>query len=266
MKRLAILAALGVQALPVLTPTPDVHLATGVLAVRALERPIAGISVAVQRTGQPSSPHVLREFGFADTRRQSPVTSNTVFHVASVSKYITAVLTLALVEQGRLALDDDITKYVSEAPTQGRRVTIRQLLNHTSGLFNYTALSDAAENERKDLSHADVLALIKDKPFDFEPGTSWRYSNTGFYLVGMAVERVMGQPYAAVLRDQMFGPFRMSSSSLCTTRDTVTDLRRRTRCPRGCAHRHRTDDLDAALCRRRCLLDGPQPGFVGKRA
>jgi D-alanyl-D-alanine carboxypeptidase len=113
---------------------------------------------------------------------------------------------------------------VSEAPTQGRRVTIRQLLNHTSGLFNYTALADAAANEKKELSHVDLLALIKDKPLDFEPGTSWRYSNTGFYLAGMAVERLTGQPYAAILRDQLFLPFGMKSSSLCTTHEPVTDL------------------------------------------
>ena len=225
MKRLAILAALGLQAVPALTPTPDVHLATGVLAARALERPIAGISVAVGRTGGfMMTPHVIRGFGFADVARQAPISSNTVFHVASVSKYITAALALRLVEQGRLALDDDITKYVSEAPTQGRRVTIRQLLNHTSGLFSYTALADAAANEGKELSHADVLALIKDKPLDFEPGTSWRYSNTGFYLVGMAVERRTGQPYAALLRDELFGPLSMRSSSLCTARDTVPNL------------------------------------------
>ena len=106
-------------------------------------------------------------------------------------------MVLQLVDEGKLRLDDDVTKYVPEAPTLGHHVTVRQLLNHTSGIYSFTSLPDAANNERLELTHEQVLGLIKDKPFDFEPGTRWRYDNSAFYLAGMAVERVTKQEYGA---------------------------------------------------------------------
>jgi CubicO group peptidase (beta-lactamase class C family) len=109
---------------------------------------------------------------------------------------LTAVV-LQLVDERKIDLDDDVTKYVPEAPTHGHRVTVRQLLNHTSGIYSFTSLPEAEANERLDLNHEQVLALFKDKPFDFEPGTSWRYDNSGFYLAGMVVERVTKHEYGA---------------------------------------------------------------------
>ncbi len=217
-------AAAGRQRqLPSVEAVPDLHLVVSVIAKRALERPIAGLSIAVARNGTIVD---SRGFGFADVERKVAVGPATIFHAASVSKYIEAAVVLQLAEQGKLSLDDDITKYVAEAPTGGRRVTIRQLLSHTSGLFNFTSLPDAAANEARDLSHAQVLDLVRDRPADFAPGTGWRYSNTGFYLAGMAVERVTGMTYAAYLRERVFGPLGMASSSLCTVHDTVPDLAR----------------------------------------
>jgi D-alanyl-D-alanine carboxypeptidase len=213
----------SLQVVQPLKPAPDVHVAAGVLAARALERPIAGIAVAVGRIGSVS-PSVARGFGFADVDRKVPITPNAVFHIASVSKNIEAAVVLKLVEEGRLSLDEDITKYVAEAPTQGKRVTVRQLLNHTSGIHSFTSIPDAEANESREMSHAEVLALVKDQPFDFEPGTSWRYSNTGFYLVGMAIERVTGMPYAEYVRERVFRPLGMYWTSLCTARDTVPGL------------------------------------------
>src|SRR5215831_16634345 len=209
--------------LPVIEPAPDVHLVINVLAKRALERPIAGLSIAVARDGLIVD---SRGFGLADIDGHVAAGRTTIFHAASVSKYIEAAVVLQLAEQGRLSLDDDITKYVAEAPTGGRRVTIRQLLTHTSGLYNFTSLPDADANEARDLSHAQVLDLIKDRPADFAPGTSWRYSNTGFYLASMAVERVTGMTYAAYLRERVFAPLGMTSSSLCTVHDAVPNLAR----------------------------------------
>jgi hypothetical protein len=85
---------------------------------------------------------------------------------------------LQLVDEGKLRLDDDVTKYVPEAPTLGHHVTVRQLLNHTLGIYSFTSLPDTANNDRFELTHDQVLGLIKDKPFDFEPGTRWRYDNS----------------------------------------------------------------------------------------
>jgi D-alanyl-D-alanine carboxypeptidase len=191
------------------------------IAKRALSRPAAGISVAVALDGRTV---VARGYGLANLPDSVPVTAGTVFHIASVSKNILAAVMLRLVDEGRLRLDDDVVKWVPEAPTAGHRVTVRQLLNHTSGIASFTSLPDAAENERRDLSQAQVLGLIRDKPFDFEPGTRWRYDNSAFYLAGMVVERVTGQTYGTYVREHVFEPLGMSSTSLCDARRVVAHL------------------------------------------
>src|SRR6266513_5163194 len=155
------------------------------LARKMLSRPLAGISVAVARDGRVA---FVRGYGMANLEHAVAVTPETVFHIASISKNILAAVVLQLVDAGKLQLDDDVTKYVPEAPTHGHHVTVRQLLNHTSGIYSFKSLPDAANNERLELTHDQVLGLIKDKPFDFEPGTRWRYDNSAFYLAGMVVE------------------------------------------------------------------------------
>ena len=164
------------------------------VAKQLLSRHTAGVSIAVAREGRLI---LARGYGMANVEHSVAVTPETVFHIASISKNILAAVVLQLVDQGKLRLDDDVTKYVPEAPTGGHHVTVRQLLNHTSGIYSFTSLPDAANNERLELTHEQVLGLIKDKPFDFEPGTHWRYDNSAFYLAGMVVERVTKQEYGA---------------------------------------------------------------------
>jgi D-alanyl-D-alanine carboxypeptidase len=191
------------------------------VATKMLSRPVAGISVAVARNGQVV---LARGYGTANLEHSVAVTPETVFHIASISKNILAAVLLQLVDEGKLQLDDDVTKYVPEAPTRGHHVTVRQLLNHSSGIYSFTSLPEAADNERRELSHEQVLGLIKDKEFDFEPGTRWRYDNTGFYLAGMVVERVTKQEYGAYVREHVFKPLGMNSASLCDARIVVPHL------------------------------------------
>jgi CubicO group peptidase (beta-lactamase class C family) len=160
----------------------------------------------------------------ANLEHSVAATPETVFHIASISKNILAAAVLQLAAEGRLQLDDDVTKYVPEAPTLGHHVTVRQLLNHTSGIYSFTSLPEAADNERFELTHDQVLGLIKDKPFDFEPGSRWRYDNSAFYLAGMVVERVTKQEYGAYVREHVFKPLGMSSASLCYARMLVPHL------------------------------------------
>jgi len=191
------------------------------IAKQMLTRPVAGISVAVARDGQVV---IARGYGMANLEHSVAVTPETVFHIASISKNILAAVVLELVDEGKLQLDDDVTKYVPEAPTQGRHVTVRQLLSHTSGIYSFTSLPNAADNERLELTHDQVLGLIKDRPLDFEPGTRWRYDNSAFYLAGMVVERVTKQEYGAYVREHVFKPLGMSSASLCDARIVVPHL------------------------------------------
>jgi CubicO group peptidase (beta-lactamase class C family) len=190
-------------------------------AKQLLSRHTAGVSVAVARDGRII---LARGYGMANVEHSVAVTPETVFHIASISKNILAAVVLQLVDEGKLRLDDDVTKYVPEAPTLGHQVTVRQLLNHTSGIYSFTSLPDAANNERLELTHEQVLGLIKDKPFDFEPGTRWRYDNSAFYLAGMVVERVTKQEYGAYVREHVFKPLGMSSASLCYARMVVPHL------------------------------------------
>jgi D-alanyl-D-alanine carboxypeptidase len=191
---------------------PELSERVDVMARMALSRPVAGISVAVARDGKVV---FARGYGLANLEHAVAVTPNTVFHIASISKNILAAVVLQLADEGKLRLDDDVTRYVPDAPTHGRHITVRQLLNHTSGIYSFTSLPEAENNERFDLTHEQVLGLIKDRPLDFEPGTSWRYDNSAFYLAGMVVERVTKQEYGEYVREQIFKPLGMNSASLC---------------------------------------------------
>src|SRR5436190_2413330 len=185
-------------------------------ATRALGRPVAGVQVAVAHDGTLA---FADSFGLADAADHRPLGNDTVFHIASISKNILAAVVVRLAEQRRLSLDDDVTKYVATAPTHGARITVRHLLNHTSGLYNFTARPDAEANEQKVLSQQQVIGLFKDHPLDFPPGSSWRYSNSAVNLAGMVVEAVTGRPYADYVRDDVFRPLGMTSSSLCGAHD-----------------------------------------------
>ncbi len=99
---------------------------------------------------------------------------------AQLGEHVEAAALLQLFDEDKLSRDDDVTKYVPEAPTNTRHITVRQLLNHTSGIYSFTSLPNAKENERLNLNHDQVLALFRDQPPDFAPGTSWRYNNSGF--------------------------------------------------------------------------------------
>jgi len=211
----------GETVLAQLPTTEEVGNRVDAIAKQMLSRPVAGISVAVARDGQVV---FARGYGMANLEHSVAVTPETVFHVVSISKNILAAVVLQLVDEGKLRLDDDVTKYVPEAPMLGHHVTVRQLLNHTSGIYSFTSLPDATNNERFELTHEQVLGLIKDKPFDFEPGTRWRYDNSAFYLAGMVVERVTKQEYGAYVREHVFKPLGMSSASLCDARMVVPHL------------------------------------------
>ena len=163
------------------------------------EAPVAGFSVGVMRGGR-----LVAARGYGDAK------ADTVFHIDSVSKNVTAAATLLLVDQGKLRLDDPVEKYVPEMRDRG--ATVRNLLNHTSGIPSFTSLPNWDSFEANRLSHAQILALLKDRKNDFAPGMSWRYDNTGFYLLGMIVERASGQSYGSYV-NALFHRLGMSHSS-----------------------------------------------------
>lgn len=184
----------------------------------------AGLGIAVARHGEVL---VSRGYGLADLEHEVPVTERTVFRLGSITKQFTAAAIMKLVEAGKLSLDDELTKFLPDYPTGGRRITVRHLLTHTSGIKSYTGLGPKwREKVRLDLSHEELLALFRDEPFDFEPGAKFLYNNSGYYLLGMIIERVTGQSYATYLTETFFRPLGLESTSYCDERAVVKDRAR----------------------------------------
>lgn len=164
------------------------------------EGPVVGLSLAVVRGGDVV---IQKGYGQANLELGVPVTEQSLFRIGSITKQFTAAAIMQLVEQGRVRLDDDVTKYVA-FPIHGRHITLRHLLTHTSGLADYTRTEDYARRAPLELTPDEVLALVKDAPPLFEPGAKWSYSNTGYFLLGLVIEKASGMKYADYLEKNVF--------------------------------------------------------------
>lgn len=147
-------------------------------------------------------------FGWANAEWKVPNTPATRFRIGSITKQFTAMLVMQLVEAGRLRLDGTIGDYLPEYPAgPGRAITIHQLLTHTSGLHNYTALPRFfPEWGKLPQTPASLLAMFDSLPLDFTPGSRWSYSNSGYLVLGAIIERVGGVPYDVALRTRILEP------------------------------------------------------------
>src|SRR5262249_57664103 len=135
-----------------------------------------------------------------------PIEPDMIFRIGSISKQFTAVSILKLAEEGKLSLADEITRFLSDYPTQGKKITIEHLLTHTSGIKSYTSLPEWLPLWRKDMSLDELIALFKDKPMDFAPGDSWSYSNSAYVLLGAIIEKASGQSYKDFIEKPIFYP------------------------------------------------------------
>lgn len=160
-------------------------------------------------------------YGMANLEHSVPNTPQTKFRLASVTKQFTAAAVLQLQAQGSLNVQAPIATYLPNYPN-GDRITIHQLLNHTSGIPNYTAFPDYAAKKYLFMSVVEVVDWFKDKPLEFEPGSQFQYSNSGYTLLTHIIETVAGQPYAEYLRSHLFEPLGMMSSGYDDYRDIVT--------------------------------------------
>lgn len=196
-------------------PRDVIARATDSLANAALKSgPVAALSIAVVR-GRDTV--VMKGYGFADMENDVPATTQTVFRIGSVTKQFTSAAIMRLVEQGKVSLDDDVTKYVPNAPVQGQKVLVRHLLNHTSGIPSYTDVGPAfGRRIRQDLSPDSLLAIVRTDSLQFEPGSHFYYNNTGYYLLGMIIEKVTGRKYGEYLNETFFTPHGLSSTMYCS--------------------------------------------------
>jgi CubicO group peptidase (beta-lactamase class C family) len=195
-------------------PVDPVIAKIGAFATKIVQKgKIAGLSIGVMKAGKVI---VAKGYGMSDVENEVAAMPETVYCIASITKQFTAASILGLVAAGRIGLEDDLSKYVPEFDTQKHKVTIRQLLNHTSGIPSYTTLGDEVKTNRSlKFSHEDLLAMIKGVQFDFEPGTNWRYNNSGYYLLGMIIERVSGKSYADFIEEDLALPMGLKHTKYC---------------------------------------------------
>ena len=162
-----------------------------------------------------------RAYGLGDEEWGANNTVHTKFRIASLTKQLTAACILLLQERGHLNVRDPISRYLSGLPAAWQAITIHQLLTHTSGIPNSTNASENARVDRTGATPQQLIELIVDKPLDFTPGTNWSYSNTGYILLGMIVEKTSGQSYADFLKANIFEPLGMSESGYDRARDIL---------------------------------------------
>jgi CubicO group peptidase (beta-lactamase class C family) len=136
-----------------------------------------------------------KAFGLADREWNVPNTIDTKFEIGSITKQFTAACVLQLANEGKLSLDDKLSKYFPDFP-KADSVTIHMLLTHTSGIKDYTELPEFGKMATRPIEKDTMVALIKKQPFDFSPGTKWHYSSSGYYLLGYIIEKVTGKSYS----------------------------------------------------------------------
>jgi D-alanyl-D-alanine carboxypeptidase len=174
---------------------------------------IPGAQVAVWHDGRMI---LSRGYGPAEIEADRAVEASTVFRIASVTKQFTAAAVVTLAESGRLSLDDPLSRWVPEYPTGDHRVTLRHLLTNTSGIPNFQHLDpDWLAGAAEPITPQQALARAVDHPLLFEPGAGFHYSNTGYFLLGLVVERASGRPYAEYVREVLAAPLGLGTLGYC---------------------------------------------------
>lgn len=172
------------------------------------KRRIAGVALKIIQDGKEAK---TATYGLANLELNVPVTTNSVFEIGSISKQFTASCILMLQQDGKLSIEDKISKHLADAPVAWSNVTIRHLLAHTSGIKSYTGLSGFELTRR--LKQKAFLAEIGKQPMEFQPGERWKYSNTGYSLLGYIIENASGKSYWVFLGERILNPLGMTSTT-----------------------------------------------------
>jgi CubicO group peptidase (beta-lactamase class C family) len=176
---------------------------------------IPGLALAVMRDGQIIK---AQGYGLSNIELNVPVTPQTVFQSGSVGKQFTATGIMMLVEEGKVGLDDKITKYFPGSPESWNSITVRHLLTHTSGIKDYT---DNIVDYRRDYTEEELLKVVQALPLNFTPGDRYSYSNSGYMLLGFLIHKVTGKFYGDFLQERIFRPLGMSTTRIISEEDIV---------------------------------------------
>ena len=177
-----------------------------------------GATVLISKKGQVI---YHKAFGMANLELQVPMHTDHVFWLASIGKQFTAVAILQLVEQGKLKLNDEITKFIPDYPTQGHKITVEHLLTHTSGIHNFSGIKDPEKKLAYDCTPEEVIDFFKNLPMRFVPGTAWEYSNSGYFLLGYIIEKITGTSYGAFIEEKIFKPLGMNHSRFANNKKII---------------------------------------------
>jgi CubicO group peptidase (beta-lactamase class C family) len=195
-----------------------------------LAKKIDAVMSEVYKPGQPGAAIIVRKngetifrkgYGMADLELGVLVAPDMVFRLGSITKQFTAVAVLSLAEQGKLGLQDEITKFLPDYPNQGRKITVEHLLTHTSGIQSYTDMPEWLPLWRKDFTLKELIDLFKNKPMQFEPGDRWAYNNSGYILLGAIIEKVTGESYEQFVDGHIFKPLGMKGSYYGSTERVI---------------------------------------------
>lgn len=208
---LCLAAALAAPPDPVTPPADFAAKAEAYMAAQVAVNDFSG-AVLVAVDGNP----VFRQaYGLANRDWDIPNTPDTKFRLASVTKQFTAAAVLLLEQQGKLKVSDPVGKYLPDLPAGWGDVTLLQLMSHTGGIPEHqTAVGLAPGGFARHYTPRQVIDTVKDRPLDFTPGDRWRYSNTGYYLLGLVIEKVSGADYAAFMKDAVFDPLGMTDTAV----------------------------------------------------
>jgi CubicO group peptidase (beta-lactamase class C family) len=166
-------------------------------------------SVLVARDGKPL---LSNGYGFANLEWEIPNSPAAKFRLGSITKQFTAACILLLEERGKLNVQDPVKKYMPDAPAAWDKVTIFNLLTHTSGIPSFTGFPDYESTEATPTTPEKLVARFRDKPLEFQPGEKWRYSNSGYVLLGYLIEKISGQSYSDFVQQNIFTPLGMKDS------------------------------------------------------
>ncbi|HJR75233.1 MAG TPA: serine hydrolase [Luteimonas sp.] len=177
-------------------------------------------SILVARNGTPI---ISKGYGRANYEWDVPNTSDTVFQIASLTKQFTATAIMQLQEQGKLKVGDPVCNYVDDCPPAWRPITLRHLLTHTSGIKNFSSLPGWDEDlGRRTYRRAELVDLFRDLPLEFAPGEKYKYSNSGYVLLGLVIERASGKSYGKFLHDGIFAPLGMARTAFDDNRTLIS--------------------------------------------
>lgn len=170
---------------------------------------LPGAAVLVAQEGRP----LLRKaYGMANLELGVPLRPEMVFRIGSVTKQFTAAAILMLLEEGKLALDDPLEKFLPGYPVHGHTITVEHLLTHTSGIQSYTGMPDFEKVMTRDMTPTEMVDFFKGQPMEFAPAKRYNYNNSGYFLLGVIIEKLAGVSYAEFLQQRIFDPLEMKNT------------------------------------------------------